>query len=272
MKKHFLKRLSQVVALCVMLFLNACDFIEYSPNQIVLDDAEQDVNEKNIEKLTSQATDDTIKFILMGDTQRFYAESDDFVKSANGQKNLDFVIHTGDISDFGLPKEFQWVNEIMSGLKVPYMTVIGNHDLLANGPAIYKKMFGPYNFTFTYSGVKFICFDSNSREYGFDGSVPDVEWISRELSDTASFDQAVLVSHVPPFDVDADSAKEEMYAQLLANNGKVNLSLHGHQHKFTIEDHYEDGITYVVATTVGKRGYALIKLYNGTFSVEKVFY
>lgn len=255
-----------------LILLTACDIFEYSPNQIVLDDDEKNLNHKNITLLQSKPAKDTIKFILMGDTQRFYEEADDFVKSANKHPDLDFVIHAGDISDFGLSQEYIWVNDIMSKLKVPYFTVIGNHDLIANGVKVYKKMFGPLNFSFTYSGIKFIFYDGNSREYGFDGTVPDLNWIGRELADTDSYDWAIPVAHIPPDNVDTDLTKEEDFINLLTASGKVNLSLHGHEHSFTIEEKYDNGITFVVATTVQKKGYAFITLYEGDFTVEKIYY
>lgn len=215
---------------------------------------------------------DTLRIILMGDTQRFYEEADKFVKSANQQKDVDLVIHAGDISDFGLAKEFEWVNDIMSGLKMPYLAVIGNHDLLSNGAKVYRKMYGSFNFSFIYAGIKFIFFDSNSREYNFNGEVPDMDWIEEELADTTQFDQAILVSHIPPFDFDFDAALGERYAKLLSSNGKAKLSLHGHQHSFRIEEHYDDGVMYVISTTVEKKGYVLITQYGETTKIEKINY
>src|SRR5690554_1333617 len=161
----------------------------------------------------SNVPDDTLRIVLMGDTQRFYDEVDAFVKSVNQQDGVDLVIHAGDISDFGLSQEFIWVNDIMSKLRAPYVTVIGNHDLLANGPKVYKKMFGPLNFSFNYAGVKFILFDSNSREHNFNGLVPDIPWIEEELADNTHYESAILVSHIPPYDGDIDASLSEKYAQ-----------------------------------------------------------
>lgn len=264
-------KLSSVLGV-LMAYLFACDLIEYSPNQIVLDDDEKNLNALNIALLQSKPAKDTLKFVLMGDTQRFYDEADGFVKSVNQQDGIDFVIHAGDISDFGLAKEFRWVNDIMKKINVPYVTVIGNHDLVANGANVYKKMFGPLNFSFIFSDVKFIFYDSNSIEYGYDGTVPDLDWIEKELLDSASYDWAIPVSHIPPYNPDTDLSKEEAFIDMLAQNGKVKLSLHGHQHSFSEEEKYGNGITYLVSTTVQKKGYAIVTFFDGKFSVEKVYY
>lgn len=258
-----------LISLCLL--LAACDIIEYSPNQIILKEYERDLNRKNIEALQSKPAKDTLRFVLMGDTQRFYEEAASFVKSVNKLQNIDFVIHAGDISDFGLSQEFEWVAKIMSDLRVPYVTVVGNHDLIANGPKVYRKMFGPLNFSFTYSGVKFVFYDGNSIEYGFDGTTPDLDWIAEEL-ETGDFDWAIPVAHIPPFSKDTDLSKEEALADILGANGKVKLSLHGHEHAFSLTRKYENGVTYVVTTTVDKKAYALVTFSGGNFTVEEIYY
>ena len=35
-------------------------------------------------------------------------------------EDIDFVLHGGDVSDFGLTDEFLWQRDFMNGLKVPY--------------------------------------------------------------------------------------------------------------------------------------------------------
>ncbi len=255
----------------LILFLAACDIIEYSPNQIILKEYERDLNRKNIEKLQANSPEDTLRFVLMGDTQRFYDEAESFVKSVNKLKDIDFVIHAGDISDFGLSQEFEWIAKIMSDLNVPYVTAVGNHDLIANGSKVYRKMFGPMNFSFILSGVKFVFYDSNSIEYGYDGSTPDLAWIAGELG-TDDFDWAIPVAHMPPYSEDTDLTKEEALAGILGSTGKVKLSLHGHEHAFSVVEKYDNGVTYVVSTTVNKKGYAIISFYDGNFEVEEVYY
>ena len=53
----------------------------------------------------------------MGDSQRWYDATEDFVKEINKRDDIDFVIHGGDMSDFGVTKEFLWQRDIMNGLK-----------------------------------------------------------------------------------------------------------------------------------------------------------
>ena len=61
----------------------------------------------------------------MGDSQRWYDETEDFVNALNKRDDVDFVIHGGDISDFGLMKEFMWVRDIMGKLEGALRGLVG---------------------------------------------------------------------------------------------------------------------------------------------------
>ena len=208
----------------------------------------------------------------MGDTQRWYDESADFVKSANDQKGISFVLHAGDISDFGLSQEFKWVNEIMLKLKYPYLTVIGNHDIVANGPIVYARMYGPMNYSFEFGNNKFIFVNTNSREYAFDGSIPNLNWLSAQLANNPQNKNAIVVAHVPPFDADFDDQLEDKYASILANDPNVKFSLYGHQHTFKDGEFYNDNVHYFLTTSMGDRGYLIVTTWKGGYKVDRIKY
>jgi 3',5'-cyclic AMP phosphodiesterase CpdA len=253
------------------LLCTACSVFEYHPYETNIPDAYRDLNTKAIRSIkTNTQEKDTLVIIAMGDTQRFYDEVEDFVRSAN-KHPADFVILNGDITDFGVKDEYLWVHDIMRKLNKPYVAVVGNHDLSGNGEKIYKKMYGPLNNAFIVNGYKFILLNTNSREYEFNGRVPDLTWLENELS-ANDFQQAVVASHVPPFDDDFDSFLEPRYAEILEESGKVPLSLHGHRHSFHESEPYGDGIKYLVSTSMDERMYLIIKLYDDQVTFEKIFY
>lgn len=259
------------IAAGLILLLTAC--FEYNPNQIILEDDEKDLTAKNIARIHEKPASETIKFALMGDTQRFYDESDAFVKSINQFEDVDFVIHAGDISDFGLAQEFQWIHEIMSDIKFPYLTVIGNHDLLANGRKVYREMYGELDYTFEYGDYLFVMLNTNSREYDFDGTIPDLVWLRNQLENNSTNKKVIVISHMPPFDKDFDEKLEMEYADILSNDPNVLFSLHGHQHSFSDdEEYYDDGIRYFVTSTVLKREYAMVTLAPGDARIEIINY
>jgi 3',5'-cyclic AMP phosphodiesterase CpdA len=250
--------------------LAGCDLIEYNPNEIVLDDDEENLNALAMERISQNDPGDTLSFILMGDSQRFYDDVEDFVKSVNSlDRSFDFVVHTGDIADFGLVDEFRWVHGFMKNLKVPYIAVVGNHDLLANGPRIYRRMYGSFNFVFDYGKFRLIFLNSNSREYNFSGNIPDLNWLSTQLNETNPGSFPLVISHIPPWDGDFDPLLEEPYANLLAEQNKV-LSLHGHIHNYLDSVYYNDGVRYFVSTSMNKRGYTYVQVWGGGSSFEKI--
>lgn len=245
-------------------------YFQYSPNEVRLEESEKNLNQKNIAKIQSLPTKDSFSFIVTGDTQRFYEELDEFVIHVNARNDISFVIINGDISDFGQNMEFKWIARSLAKLKIPYIAVIGNHDMLANGRQIFNQMFGPDNFSFSYGNYKFICLNSNSREKGFDGSLPDLNWLNTQLSQLSHSRQAFVFSHVPPFNQDFDQNLVQPFATALALSGKVNLSIHGHHTVFSISKPYGPDVEYVIAGSVNKNSYALISVHNEFYNVRKV--
>lgn len=255
----------------VATLLSGCSLFEYHPYEVRVPDDEKNTNAKAIKRIQENETpNDTIRVILMGDTQRFYDEVEDFVTSANKER-ADFVLLDGDISDFGINKEFHWIHDIMSHLNKPYVAVIGNHDLSGNGEKVFEERYGPLNASFITKNFKFILLNTNSREYEFNGRVPDIGWLQQELNGTG-FERAVVVSHVPPYTDDFDSELEHAYASALSQSGKVNLSLHGHTHHYENTIHYDDGVRYLVSTSMDDRMYLHITLVNDQYTIREIYF
>jgi Icc protein len=260
------------VALLYSLLTFSCDqLFGYNPNEIILKESQRNLNAKNIQRIQELPDTDTLRFILMGDTQRWYDESEQFVKSANNQTGISFVLHAGDISDFGLSQEFKWVNEIMLRLKYPYLTVIGNHDTVANGTDNYQRMYGALNYSFDYAGHQFIFINTNSLEYAYDGTTPDLPWLRSQLGSNTDGNKQVVIAHVPPYDGDFDRNLEKQYAQILSE-AKVAFTLYGHQHAFKGGEYYHDGVTYYQTTNIGARGYLIITSWKDGYKVDQIEY
>ena len=140
--RHFRSGFAQLCFCLGILLLGGCDMIEYHPYDLDID-GETDVNRRNIER-TETATygKEEIRFAVISDTQRWYDETEDAVEALNQRNDLDFVLHTGDMSDFGLKLEFEKQRDILSGLKVPFVCLLGNHDCLAMGLDVFRTIFG----------------------------------------------------------------------------------------------------------------------------------
>jgi 3',5'-cyclic AMP phosphodiesterase CpdA len=248
----------------LLLCFSSCEKFEYNPYQDKSSALPSDLNQKNIDRLLKDAesADDTVTIIFTGDSQRFYHNFEELVEISNRIPHVDFFILAGDISDFGLVSEFEWIDQRMERLYMPYVCAIGNHDLTGNGLQIFRSMYGPENFSFTYKGYKFIFHDSNGREHNFNGKIPDLDWLQQQLNDPSAL-QFVPVCHVPPYDVDFDRNLEEGYRQLLSGTPGCGLALHGHLHDTDDSFHYHDSVRYIGSNGVGKEQAILLKLIDG---------
>ncbi|MBK5286571.1 MAG: metallophosphoesterase [Bacteroidia bacterium] len=269
------KQFAVFIVLVLMLF-TTCNKFENNPFQIDSRERPSDLNAKNISQLLSAeaAADDTVTILFTGDSQRFYDRLDDLVQKANQFSNIDFLLLDGDISNYGLLQELLWVYERLEGLNIPYICVVGNHDLTSRGSEIYTGMFGPKNFTFTYKNYKFLCHDDNSREYGFPGSIPDLNWLSSELNNSSA-SWFVAASHIPPWNDDFDQTMVQDYVNLFSSKPGFILSLHGHliaPYAPDIRYYNNDSIPYIVSSDVQRHECFLLKLIHGTIIKQLIEY
>lgn len=165
------------------LLMAGCDMIDYHPYDVHIS-GETDVNAHNIAQIEQNCQNKTtIRFVTMGDSQRWYDETDDFVSHLNKRDDIDFVIHGGDVSDFGVTNEFLWQRDIMNKLKIPYVVLLGNHDCLGTGEETYRVIFGDPNFSFIAGRVKFVCLNTNAIEFDYSRPIPDFEFLAAQISD-----------------------------------------------------------------------------------------
>ena len=251
------------------LLLVAAGCLEYSPHAIVLDGSERDLHRKAVLRLEASPPPEALRFAVVGDTQLAFDEAEEAVEHLNRRDDLAFVVQVGDFTHFGLTPEFRAMNDIFSRLRVPHFVAIGIHDYLGNGEEIYERMFGPTDFAFTFARVRFLLFDSNSREFAYDGTVPDLAWLAANLAPDAAHDWAVLFSHCAPESSDFDRGLVEGYDDLLRAHPRT-VSFHGHEHRFRTDVRH--GTALYVADSVDHRSYlvATLRADGVGFEVERV--
>lgn len=257
-----------------ILFFTACDLIDYHPYDGHLDaETSQGVNEANIERIEKNCAEkDTFRFIFMGDTQRSYDETRDFVEYVNQLDSIDFVIHGGDFTEFGMKKEFEWNDDILSNLKVPYVGLIGNHDVLGNGDQIFHKIFGDDNFSFVARDVKFVCLNTNAIEYDYSHPVPNFTFLKAELKDSVNVKRTIVVMHAPPGNEQFDNNVKDVFQLYIKEFPSLMFCLHAHNHCLSVEDLFEDGILYYGCANMAKRNYLLFTVTPDNYRYEVVYF
>ena len=254
-----------------LIFLCSCKkLFTYSKNEIQLDEKNKNQNIKNIRLLESKTQNVPFRFAVITDTQRFYEEMDEFVKKINTYPDISFVVLNGDMTDFGLKSEYLWMSERLQKLSVPFLVVIGNHDMLGNGRELYQQMFGPENFSFSFSECRFIVLNSNSIEVGHNGSLPDTTWLKKELAATPSRQNIFVFAHLAPFSGDFDRALEQAYVRILANPGNVAYSIHGHEAISYFGQPYGPPVNYIVVNSIKEKKFVLINVNSNDITAEEI--
>lgn len=259
--------------LLVALFMPSCDLIEYHPYDTNDKDLPSNFNQTNInliDKLDDNS--DTIRFVFVGDTQRFYDETTDFVADVNKRNDIDFVIHGGDITDFGMTKEYRWIYDIMANLHVPYVSLIGNHDIVGHGKEVYQQIYGEFNYAFEFRKTRFICLNTNALEFDYATPVPDFDYMAGFLNDSASIKRTVVVMHSPPFDDQFNNNSGLMFNYILERYKNLQFCLHAHRHVFSVNDYYKNGILYYGCDDMAGRNYLVFTLAGNSYSYQVVYF
>lgn len=235
---------------------------------------DRNINQKAIDRLKQTAARDNFSFLIISDTQVAYNELEAFVSHANNsytEDSIAFILHGGDFTDYGANFEYNLYYDDAQDLKFPVIGAIGNHDMLSNGREIYRKLFGQENFSFTYGDNKFIVFNTNGREVGFNSLLPNLTWLKEEIDNTTE-NNIFYLSHVAPMSHDFDPTLRSEYIETLASNKKTRLSIHGHTHSYEYEEPYNDGIPYLVAPTLQKRQYVKVSVIGKKIKVQQRSY
>lgn len=252
-----------------LLFVGGCDYIEYHPYDTRVS-GPVGVNATNMRRIeTATAGRRTVRFAFLSDTQRCYDDTMDAVEAINARGGVDFVIHGGDLSDFGATKEFMWMRDILDRLAVPYVCLIGNHDCLGTGEAVFREVFGEVNFAFTAGDVRFVCLNTNAMEYDYSNPIPDFGFIQRELDGLdPEVGKTVFAMHVRPYEFQFNNNVAEVFEYAIRRFPGLQFCVFGHEHRLMAEELFGDGVMYYGCPDIAKRSYLLFTLNEGGYEYE----
>lgn len=266
---------SKVIISLLLVFLFAsCDKVfEYTPYSANVRKDRLDTHRKSLETVQKTEAawpqDKPFRIALVADSHNYYKDFDDAMEAIANDDEITFVLHAGDLTYYGILKEFEIFHDIMEKAGKPYFTVIGNHDFVANGKTIYEIMFGELNYSFAFRNCKFIFFNNNIWENN--NTEPDFFWLENALSDNHNYDHTLVIAHIPPWGDQFTPLYELTYHEIMINNN-VTLSIHGHEHNFKYVEQYGDGMEYLVIGSPDKRGYFSIDVFKDSLSVNRVVF
>lgn len=256
---------------CLLLscFLISCRQFEYSPYVIPRSDGGDARLAATLERIALADGSRGYSFAVIADIQSAYDELRDCVRRVNADSGIRFVFVAGDLTQYGLLREFEWVRDELDRLHAPYLPVLGNHDALANGTEIFRRLFGSLEYSFIYRGTRFVVFNDNAWE--FESDVPDLVRLESQLA-TADSLRLIPVAHIPPSGDQISPAVDSAMTEKFARH-RTTLCIYGHNHHFRLQTDTGERRPYVVVDNIGDRNYAKVTLSeDSTFTVERIFF
>ena len=255
------------------LFFASCDLIEYHPNDVNIDGPVGLIatNCNLIEHIC--AGKDTVRFAQISDSQRFYDQTERVVNDINSRADsIDFVIHTGDLTDFGLPKEYIWMRKVLSHLTMPYICVIGNHDCLGTGEAAFSRMYGADNYSLNASFLHIVGLNTNAYEYDYSKNVPDFSFMKQDiLSIPDSVSTTVIAMHVAPGMFLFNDNIAEYFDQVCRSYPNLQFCICGHDHHSAVLYPFgPDGTPYIQCDDIKSCSYIIYTVTRNSYRYEVV--
>ena len=259
------------ILVLTMLGTQSCDMLESHPYDAYVR-GEKNLNEKNIRLLEEKLKDKkSFRFAFISDTQRWYDETKDMVADINRRADIDFVIHGGDISDFGATHEFIMQRDIMLDFQMPWFALLGNHDCLGTGEDVYKEVWGNPNFYFRAGNVLFICLNTNCMEYDYSEPVPDFSFLENLMKNLpVGVEKTIVVMHVPPFDLEFNNNVANVFQLYLKEFPNLLFCMNGHAHSYQVNEFFNDGVLYYQTPCAKKRSYIVFTLTEDGYEHEVV--
>lgn len=267
MKKTFIF----ILSILLLTAFPACDLIEYHPYDTHVDGATH-LTQQMIDRIEdSCAHKDTIRFAQISDTQRWYDETQLLINAINAHGHIDFVIHTGDQTDFGLTKEFIWQRNIMAGFKMPFLCIIGNHDCLGTGEDTYHKIYGTDNFSFNAGFLHFVCLNTNAFEYDYSYNIPDFNYIKRDIDSIPStVTRTVVAMHAIPFSEQFNNNVADYFNTMLHEYPSLIFCIGGHDHHTDVHYPFNDNLPYFECAAAKDKTFLLFTVTKNSYTYEVV--
>jgi len=175
--------------------------------------------------------------------QMFRKEALDIALDEINTLSPDIVVVCGDITENGIPREFQWASKELNKLQAEQtIYVSGNHDYRSTGYLLFRQYF-PFR-QVTEIGDIVVIVLSSARPDRDDGEVGNRQnlWLEDQLVNYENWTKIVAIHHhvIPVPDTGADQITIIDAGDVLRSltKSKVDLVLCGHRHRpwrWTIE-------------------------------------
>ena len=261
-----------LLCLTVLLLSSCSKVFDIHPYDVNVH-GEKDINAKQMKVIESKFADKkTLRVAFISDTHLWLADAKDQVADLNN-RDIDFVVHCGDLSDTATNDEFEWSRDILYGLNYPFVALIGNHDFLGTGDQTYEVMYGAFDFSFIAGRVKFLCLNTNATEYDYMAAVPNFDYMEEQFTtDTDKFDRTVVIMHAAPYSDQFNNNVCKAFRRYLDFAPGLMCCVYGHDHNDTVSDIYGDGLMFYGIDCAAHRNYRIMTITEDGYEMEQIFY
>lgn len=152
------------------------------------------------------------------------------VQEINANDSIQFVILTGDITEFGADEEIRLAKQILDSLNKKWYIIPGNHDSnwSESGANTFKEVFGAETFFFQAEGYTFLGTHSGPNMRMSPGQIPreNIVWLDSILRTLPDDAPVIFANHYP-----MDSSLNNWYeATDLLKKKNIQLLICGHGH------------------------------------------
>lgn len=156
------------------------------------------------------------------------------IEDINNNPDIEFVVHTGDVTEFGSDDELYLAKKLLDKLKKPYYIVPGNHDSKwsESGCNTFVKVFGSECFSVEKNGFLFVGLASGPNMRMSPGQIPreHLQFLKNVLEKNKKKQLPVISLNHYPLDPGLNNWYE-VIDLLKTQNVQAHLMGHGHANK-----------------------------------------
>ena len=177
----------------------------------------------------------------------------------SGNARIDCIAATGDLTQNGLPEEYDEYLAACGASSVPLIHVPGNHDWKQDkSGAIWTRYLGPLHFSLNWGPVHLVAYDSGHRYSTY--TLPLDEWLAADLALVPEGRPVVMLIH--------HQFAEDFYGPIRAMTDpppNIVMSISGHWHTSRVYDdghtlHFNQPTTSVGGIDYNPRGYTVARI------------
>ncbi|MFZ7103469.1 MAG: PQQ-binding-like beta-propeller repeat protein [Peptococcaceae bacterium] len=216
------------------------------------------------------AAQDSFKFIHLTDTHIGSGPGNKYTPAiiadiAQNFGDVQFLVHGGDITELGLPTEYQAYKEMLKNLDKPFYYVPGNHESRWTdaGKAIFQSNMGKTYDAWDFQGVHFVALDT-SIALSQNGHLEKqmLEWLKNDLNKVDKSTPVIIITHHPLFFDEALDASKFMDNDWdiwpIIKDYNVAAIFTGHGHKDLLWE--VNDITCLMTEAAMDGGYSIIEV------------